>query len=245
MSAKTAEGLTQLAATFAVRDIMIDVNGMVRADSPSDAARLLDEYPDYDCIPLPAKGPVRQFLARGSEKCCQIEHADLLSESTSLVDLPGMFETRQMYFVLCANSIRGFVHFSDLNHGLVRLPLYVLFQALESRLAKRVDTQLSMDDFRSVLGEKREQELQGKIKKARERDTLRRPVDLLYFDEVLGFAMHYGLVRIHGEQRQVLSDVRNRVSHATRMLIEEHGDVRLVTRARDLCEKVLGHTESE
>jgi hypothetical protein len=72
---------------------------------------------------------------------------DLLSDGTGLLDLLDLLASRDFFFALSANRICGFIHFSDLNNVLVKLPLFVLLAAVERRLWRRVREGLAQKEL--------------------------------------------------------------------------------------------------
>lgn len=151
MSARVEATLAQLARTFTVRDIMVAVDGMTRANTPEEAGRLLAEHPDYDHIPLPAHGEVGGYVRRGDLRFQPVRPVDLISDGTSLLDVPDLMVRRDFVFVLSSNRIRGFLHFSDLNNELVKLPFFVLFETIERMLTPQLEDRLTDDALEQVL----------------------------------------------------------------------------------------------
>jgi hypothetical protein len=78
--------LTRLAREFAVRDIMIPECDLVCSSDASEAAKLLDKYPDFDMIPIRTRGVLTAFLERGGSKPRAIRVNDLVSDATSILD---------------------------------------------------------------------------------------------------------------------------------------------------------------
>lgn len=235
--------LAQLAEMFKVRDIMVTQADLKRANNLDEAIRLLDEYQDYDHIPLPVTGPIGAYVARDDRKFHPIRNSDLISDGTSLLDLPDLLCDRAFYFVLTANQIQGFVHFSDLNNSLTKLPLFVLFEAIERQLAlclAKVTT--SSDTLARLLGDKRMREIEQKRAKASKRRANRTNLDELSFTEILALCLHYELIHLQPADSRALGDIRNRVAHSA-PLIEEHGDVRRLAKVHKVAVQVLKSLE--
>src|SRR5438132_8529315 len=92
--------LDGLARTFAVRDIMVLREHLVRGEDANDALRVLSECPDYDMIPVPREGEIMGFLERESKSLYEIGRHDLVSEGTSVFDLVDILTKRKRLFVL-------------------------------------------------------------------------------------------------------------------------------------------------
>jgi hypothetical protein len=180
--------LQQLAATFTVREIMVETDKLVRASTPSEAQHLLAQHPEFDVIPLPATGQVTEYLCRNDEKPREVTSSHLISDGTSLLDIPRLMERQVFYFILSSNTIAGFVHFSDLNKSLVKLPFFVLFEAIERRLWSLIHERLNEEDLRMVLGAPRLKGLNQRKMNAREEDVDVGWSGLLSFREILNLA---------------------------------------------------------
>ena len=63
---------------------------------------------------------------------------------------------------------------------------------------------------------------------------------LLFFGEILKLAKNRGLLpQVSSDDRGRLNDIRNRVAHHDRLLIEKHKDVRKLAKIRDLCRELM------
>jgi hypothetical protein len=123
--------LNRLAVTFTVHDIMTGNPDLVCGANNRDAASKSDVNPDFDVIPIQRDGKLTGYFMRGTRSTKRITASDLISDGTSLFDLVDILEVRQFVFVLGRERIQGYVHFSDLNHQLVRLTFYVILEAIE------------------------------------------------------------------------------------------------------------------
>jgi hypothetical protein len=90
-----------------------------------------------------------------------------------------------------------------------------------------------------VLSADRVEELRCKVAKASAQRANRSLLDYIYFDELLRLCEHYRVMRLKGEDRKTLSEVRNRVAHSSRPLIEQHKDVRKLVRAHNVAKQLL------
>jgi hypothetical protein len=239
MRRDTEQTLVQLAETFKVRDIMVAQADLKRANDLDEAARLLDQYPDYDHIPLPATGPIGAYVARDDREFHRIQSSDLISDGASLLDLPELLCDRAFFFVLASNQIQGFVHFSDLNNSLVKLPLFALFEAIERHLSPRlVEAAPSDETLLDIIKDKRMSEIEQKRARASARRANRTSLDYLYFDEMLRLSQRLTLIELKSEDRQLLSEFRNYVAHGN-PLIEEHRDVRRLVKVHNVALQLL------
>src|SRR5208337_3084459 len=130
------ETLKRLATTFTVRDIMIPSSELVCADDEDQASGVSDANPDFNVIPIRQDGKITGYFERNSRTAKKITPNDLIADGTKLLDLIEMLEHREFFFVLSSEKAEGYgyIHFSDLNHHLMKLTFYVILAALE-RLA--------------------------------------------------------------------------------------------------------------
>jgi hypothetical protein len=235
--------LAQLSTTFTVCDIMVDLPHLVRAKDYEEARQFLSNCPRIDVIPIPAIGPVRGYLHRVGSRKERIRPIDLISDGTSIIDLPDLLSERDFFFVLSLNDICGFVHFSDLNKGLVKLPFFVLFEAVERHLWTAVTTKLTEGDLEKVLDKKRVKILKQRMNRAKKRNVDLGWAGLLSFDEILRFSVHYGVIKLPNSELKVLTNIRNKIVHSDRLLVDEHKDVQKLVQSRELCRKLLLHED--
>jgi hypothetical protein len=237
--------LRQLAASFTVRDIMVERNNLVCSNSHDNAQLLLSQHPEYDIIPLPVTGPLTAYVRRDEQKVRKISSIDLISDGTSLMDLPCLLDDRVFFFVLSSNQINGYIHYSDLNNSLMKLPFFVLFEAVECFLWQLVSGRLDEADIPVVLDQDRVNTINKRKSKAQKNDVDMGWSGLFTFSEILKFAFHYGFIDTNNEDRDILTTVRNRVAHADKLLIKEHKDAKELAKTYNLCQQILNTPISE
>jgi hypothetical protein len=232
--------LAQLGAAFAVRDIMVRYEDLQLVDDESEARRFFEEQEDYDYTASPKTGRITTYYKRDELKGQLLRQEDLLSDGTGLLDLLDLLTVRDFFFVLSANRICGFVHFSDLNDELVKLPLFVLLAAAERRLWHRVREGLTEAELEDALVPERLEQVLERFEEAKEQRADRDLEGLLFFGEILKLAKNRGLLpQVSSDDRGRLNDIRNRVAHHDRLLIEKHKDVRKLAKIRDLCRELM------
>lgn len=239
MGDKVSDTLRQLGTSFTVRDIMVPLEDLLLIDSESEARRFFDEYEDFDYTASRTRDQITTYYKRGEPEGFDLAQEDLLSDGTSLLELLSLMAGREFFFILSANRVCGFVHFSDLNHELVKLPLFVLLATVESRLWSHVKEGLTEDDVKYVMDPDRFHEVVQRLKEAREQNVNRGWEGLLYFSEILELARNHDLVDVSADERRRLNEARNRVAHHNRLLVEKHEDVRELARIRNLCRELM------
>jgi hypothetical protein len=240
LSNKVEDTLAQLGAAFAVRDIMTRYEDLQLVEDEPEAARFFEEQENYDYTASPKSGPLTTYYKRDEPKGQPLRQEDLLSDGTGLLDLLDLLAVRDFFFVLSANRICGFVHFSDLNDELVKLPLFVLLAAVERRLWHRVREGLTEVELKRASEPERFERVLERLEEAKEHRADRDLEGLLYFGEILKLAKYRGLLpQVSSDDRGRLNDTRNRVAHHDRLLVEKHKDVRKLAKIRDLCRELM------
>jgi hypothetical protein len=237
MRKSTELALEALARSFSVADLMVSVDELTRAESLEEAR---ESFRNYDFVPYPAAGPIEGWFRKDTEKREALHAGILLSDSTGLIELPRFLARRPAYMVLRGNVVGGLVHYSDLNNPLLKLPLYVLFEAVESELLPVLNKVLEEADLRAVLSRERlKYVLQRRAKLQAERADLGWAQGL-YFAELLALGRRRGVIDVSEEEVVSLSDLRNRVAHADRLLIEATADIQYLNALHIAFERLSG-----
>jgi hypothetical protein len=232
------ETLKRLATTFTVRDIMVPGADLKCAADDVAAIGVSRENPDYSVIPIQRNGKLTNYFERDSRNCNKIELNDLISDGTSLLDLVEILEDRQFCFVLSHRHIEGYVHYSDLNHHLVKLAFYVILEALE-RVA--LDSVRGRDDRESL---KRDLDL-GRFKQIenaykRTGDAARSLSTYLNISDLLRLAAKADTIHIEEGVVKTIKDVRDASAHPSNNLISDYSDVKNLADVKRECLRVLG-----
>ncbi len=237
--------LGQLGMAFTVRDIMVSDKDFVRVDSETEAQNFFDTHEDYDYTASPTSGQIAAYYKRpGSEGEIgryEIGQKDLLSDGTSLLHLLDLMKDQEAFFVLSANEICGFVHFSDLNNQVMKLPLFVLFSAVEHHLWFHVNQELTTAEVKAALQNNSERlaEVIENYEDAKQQRVDRGWEGLLYFREIIQLARKRGLVNVSAKDKDNLGETRNTIAHHDRLLIKKHKDVEKLADLKELCIKII------
>lgn len=218
---------------------MINCEDFLTVDSEWEVGRFFDLYQDYDYTASLTRGQITTYYRRGELEGFDLGQEDLLSDGTSLLDLLDLLVRREFFFVLSGNKVCGFVHFSDLNNELVKLPLFVLLATVESRLWSHVKEGLTESEVEYIMDYDRFDAVKRRRERARQKNVDRGWEGLLYLREILELARNRGLTETRTEDRELLNDTRNRVAHHNRLLVEEHEDVRKLAKMRKCCNELL------
>ncbi len=229
--------LERLALTFTVRDIIVPKEELVCAGDEASAQELLEENPGFDVIPLVQNGALTAYLERGSEHSEYIRLQDIVSDAISVLDLVDVLCGRRFCFVLVGHSLTGYVHFSDLNNHVVKLPFFVVLEALERQLVVEIGSLIDETNLDKVLDQQRARNVKNKMRNMRKNRANLAWVNLMSFNELIRFALHFGKLQLSGKEIDTISKVRNLVCHASDPLVESHHDVKRLSDAKSICLK--------
>jgi hypothetical protein len=232
------ETLKRIAATFTVKDMMVPRAGLVCADDEEHAAKISHDNPDFNVIPIRQNGKLTGYFERDSRNTKRIELDDLISDGTSLLDLVEILEDRQFSFVLSHRHIEGYVHYSDLNHHLVKLAFYVILEALERVALDSIQGRDDRDSLRRDLDPKRFEQIEGAYK--RTGDAARSLVSYLNISDLLRLAAKAGTIQVEEDVLKVMKDMRDGAAHVSKNLASSYADVRKLAHVKRECLRVLG-----
>lgn len=227
--------VARLDRILSVQDIMTRAEALERADSIEEATRLFKEY---DVVPYPKTGKIEGFFQRKVDELISLKPDHLISNATSLLNMPRLLDQALFRFVISTDKIDGYVHYSDLNKPAMKVPLFVLIQAKEKNLWDRIKDQITEDIVHKVLPDK----ARGCIKK---RNAARKSnVDIGWtgafsLPSILRLARYFKATDLSDDQIELLRLTRNDVAHSDKNLVDRHSDVSQLVAALKLCQSAL------
>jgi hypothetical protein len=217
---------------LSAQDIMTPVQMLERADRLEDAIPLFEEY---DVVPYPKIGGIEGFFRHKTDELIDLRMEFLISDGTSLLDMPRLLDKMPFYFIIAGNKVTGYVHYSDLNKPVMKIPLFVLFQILEKKLWDRIKGDISKDLVRKAYPENAKRYL-NKHEKARKKNVDIGWTGVFSLPEILKLARHLQAINMGEEDIEVLRLTRNDVAHSDHNLISRESDVSRVATAVKLCQ---------
>jgi hypothetical protein len=218
---------------------MVPKERLVYASSEAGARELLERNPNFDVIPIDQGGNLCAYLERSSGHIRSIGLHDIVSDATTILDLVDILKDRRYCFVLVSNRIAGYVHFSDLNNRLVKLPYFIILEAFERYLVDKIGILITEDTLEKVLDSNRIKEIKDRMRRQIKNRAELGWVSLLSFDEIVRCGCYLGKLRLNGAEVQMISQTRNCVCHADRVLVGSHEDVKRLAKAKGICISVL------
>jgi hypothetical protein len=120
MTSNVTDALKHLTTTFTIKDIMTPKSRLVCAADAESAPAVSAANPDFSIIPIKTDNELTAYFDRDAAQAYPIRVGDLLSDGTTLLDLVDILRGRGFSFVLTHQHIDGYVHYSDLNHQMVK-----------------------------------------------------------------------------------------------------------------------------
>jgi len=219
------ETIERVAQSFPVGEIMTPNDALTTAKSREEAPFVSDSNPDFSVIPIRPCRRLTGYFLRGDRSTHDITLADVISDGTTVLCLLDILGHREFSFVLRHNRIEGYVHFSDLNHPLVKLTFYVLLGALEREAEGHVRPLVQRDTslVEKALGEKRLQQLKKKYRQ--HGDAARNIFNYMNISDVLRVAVEAGTIQASDDFIRLARRARNAAVHPALALVTRHNEV--------------------
>ncbi len=218
---------------------MVPVEKLVKAKTSEEGCRLLEEYDDFNLVPVEASGKITGYIERDCPDLKSIDFDMAVGSGCSILDIVDVFAERQFCFVLGKWGVEGYVHFSDLNHHLVNLPFYILLQAVEFHIISLIQDRLEEQVLHKVFGTPDANKIIKSFNKNKSNDVNRSLLNELSLKRMLQVAIHFKLLELSDEEVTELYKVRNSLSHAPERLIRKHDDVKRLVWTIRQCHKIL------
>ena len=230
-----------VARTITVADVMTPAADLKRAATGTDARPW---FSTFDVVPYPASGEIRGYFQKGKRTYHGLTQSDLVSDGTSLLHLAQLLTRRKFFFVLSQDVITGYVHYSDLNRTVAKIPFFALFENLEAQLWNRINSATTPPDIEAVFATNRAKRLLGEQRKRERADADIGWTGLLSFSDILALAKHHGLIATTAAEQKILVSKRNAVAHPDHPLVAHYLEVKQLLNVRDLCARLVSTLQS-
>jgi hypothetical protein len=159
--------LNRAAWSFTVCEIMTPSSSLKLASDKQSLADTLQAFPQYDVIPIlnPGYG-IYDYYDRDHGETKEISLRDALPDTTSILDCLETLQARKFSFVTRQGWVVGFIHFSDLNRPVAKMPFRILMATWEYRLGEKIRTnlpKLSQDEIIELVGQERWEQIETRI----------------------------------------------------------------------------------
>jgi hypothetical protein len=179
------------------------------------------------------------FGAEMSERPVRITGRHRISHDNPIEDLLPRFKADGVQFVYYRTEAVGLVDVSDLNKPLARMVWLHPILECEQRIVEQTVKHGHDDaDIARALGDTAKRALK-KQRKALQQDLKLSLLSFAYFREVLRAAVRFGFISVSDAEVEKLNNLRNRLAHPTRSLIEHKGQCDELIWARKICGQIL------
>jgi hypothetical protein len=227
--------IARLDRIFSVQDIMTPAEKLERAASSEEARPLFSKY---DVVPFPKVGKIEGFFRPSLDTQSDLKSDYLISDTTSLLNMPQLLDQAPFRFVISADKIAGYVHYSDLNKPTMKVPLFVLFQAMEKKLWDKIEKKIDEPIVREVF-QNSAQRLINKQNAAQKANVDIGWTGVFTLPDILRLANNFNATHLSNDQIESLRLTRNDVAHPDRNILGKHRDVSKLVEVIKLCQSVL------
>lgn len=226
-----------LSRDFTTEKIMIPLAELISANSKDECLKLSKKHDDLDIIPFVQKEAITGYWDKRKMRIVPLSPKHIITNSTTILHLIDLFDSHEFFFVMSGPEVVGFVHRSDLNNDLLKIPFYILLQSLESLLLEKLS--LSINDVQQLSDNARVKQITDQHMLKMEGDMHIDSVQGLYLSEILEISKNREVLNLSGSMKHLLEDFRNRVSHADRSLLNKPEEISYLKQVKDYCLTML------
>lgn len=220
-----------------VSKIMVPSKYLQRANDSDKAMFYFKEF-GYSIIPYPEKDKITGYFNNVRYNGVESIYKFLISSDTPVISLPRLFLDNPFYFVINSNEIVGYIHLSDLNNTLVKLPFYTLFETIESKIFESVKN-VSEEVIKNAFPKEEFKKIINKKKRLSNKDLQNGWIGCFYFSDMLTLSIFLCNITISKEEKKILIDYRNRIAHADKLLVNDHSEIIQLINVRKIIDRIL------
>ena len=213
---------------------------VVGDDETERAPNLAKKY-KFDAIPVIRRGAITKYWDRQAGKVLPITKKHRVAHDASIQEALPRLNEHLIQFVHYRSEVVGLVDLSDLNKPLGRLPwLHPILECEQRILTKAYGKSFTAEEIFTALGKDAAKSVRRRQEKAQKENLTIPLLAFAHFSEVLNAAVHLGILQIGEAEINLLVDLRNRLAHAGRNLIEERKtDGKKLLEALKICQQIL------
>lgn len=197
---------------------------------------------NFDVIPIVRRGTIKKYWDQEAAQILPISNRHRTRHDASVEDVLPRLNDHLIQFVYYRSEVVGLVDLSDLNKPLGRLPWLHPMLECEQYIVTKADKNFKDEEIFAVLTKDAKESIRKRKEKARGEDLVIPLLAFAYFPEVLNAAVRLGIVHINENEIELLSDIRNKLVHPGRNLIEERKtDGKKLLDALKICRRILAH----
>lgn len=231
MTSNVIEALKHLTTRFTVKDIMTPKSQLICAPDAFTAPAISAANPDFSVIPIKKEDELVGYFERDAGQVLTIGVGDLVSDGTTLLNLVDILQRREFSFVLAHQQIDGYVHYSDLNHQMVKWTFYVMLEATERLALETLRTGAEREYLEQKLSPERFKQVERIYRRAG--DNGRTLMTYLNLADILRLAVSDGSLLLDEGSLKMMKDVRDWAAHVQYDLPPETAVQNLATVRRE------------
>jgi hypothetical protein len=210
-------------------------------NSDFNSAQVIADKEKFDAIPIIDHGAILRYWSREQQAPAKITIRHRISHDTPIEKLLPRFKVDGVQFVYYRTEVVGLVDVSDLNKPLARMvwlhPMLVCEQRIIEQSVKRGYEDVEIG---KVLGKAAKRVLRKHQNALRE--DLKLPLlSFAYFRDVLMAGVELRIISLMEQEIEKLNDLRNRLAHPGRNLIEHKAQCDELIWANKICDQILKH----
>jgi hypothetical protein len=241
MTNSVTDALRRLTTTFTVKEIMTPESGLKTGEDAESAAAVSASHPDFSIIPINKDGALCAYFERDSHVTRPINVDDLISDGTTLIELIEVLRGRDFSFVLANRRITGYVHYSDLNHQLVKWTFYVMLEAVERLALDSLRIKDEVAYLEARLSPERLKQLMHMYKRAG--DKGRSLLTYLNIADILALAAQDAALSVDANSIRLMRRIRNWTTHPFDLPADT--GVEQLASVKNECLRLLGANDGE
>jgi hypothetical protein len=202
-------------------------------------AQKIADKEKFDAIPIVERGAIRRFWSSERRAPVRITTHHRISHDTPIEALLPRFKADGVQFVYYRTEAVGLVDVSDLNKPLGRMVwLYPMLDCEQKIIEQTGERSCTDAEIVRVLGSGAKRVL-SKQRKALHEDLKLPLLSIAYFSEVLRVGVELRIISLLEAEIKKLSDLRNRLAHPGRTLIEHKDQCEELLWSKKICMQIL------
>jgi hypothetical protein len=197
------------------------------------------EKHDFDAIPILRKGEIKDYWSRSAGRILPITRRHRVTHDTCVEQVLQRLNEHVIQFVYYRSEVVGLVDLSDLNKPLARLTwLQPILECEQAIFMKTLLCRFSESEVAKALGDAAKG-ARTRRQRAKKEDLDTPLLGFAQFSDVLNAGVVLKVVHLSSEEIQRLNELRKRLVHGVRSLVEKRSDGEELQWALHVCRSIL------
>lgn len=184
------------------------------------ATRLANKH-NFDAIPIVCRGTIKRYWDQEAGEVISITNKHRVQHDASVEEILPRLNEHLVQFVYYRSEVVGLIDLSDLNKPLGRLPWLHSILECEHYIVTKAHAKFNDDEIFVALGKQAQKSIRRRRSRAQRDDLVIPLLAFANFSDVLNAAARLGIVQIDRTEIALFVELRNRLAHAGRNLIEK------------------------